>query len=130
MKMEIERIFLPYTEWEEVNSNMWGVVSNRKYYLDKAVKFTGDHGLYGSFMFTVLFKWPKSCEHNLTNLAQNRRAWIGHAACAIAIDCPEDIVREAWSYITDEQRMRANSVADSAIKYWEQNIYKENTCRK
>jgi hypothetical protein len=65
----------------------------------------------------VADEWPASCEHNLTKPG-DKRAWIGHAAVAMAIKCPEDIVREAWGDLTDEQRERANAKASEAIAYW------------
>lgn len=99
---------------------MWGKVSNREEWIDRATNFTGDHVLYGSWMQKVIEEWPISCEHNLTNLTQNRKAWLGHAAVAMAIQCPEDIVRLAWSRLTDEQRQLANNEADKAIKKWEE----------
>jgi hypothetical protein len=100
---------------------MWRRVpsSERQDYLDRAVKFTGDHELYGSWMMKVLDSWPRSCEHNLTDMNINRRAWVGHAACCLAFGCPEDIVREAWGLLTQEQRDLANGVADLAIAEYE-----------
>ena len=114
-----DRIFHPYWVWEEVGFNMWGSVKNKKELLKKAIEFTGDHELYGSYMMRVAREWKNSCEHNLTNLEQNRKAWIGHAACALAFRCPEGIVREAWGYLTEQQQIDANNQADNAIKWWE-----------
>jgi len=106
--------------WEEVDKNMWGTVGNRQKYLKWAIEFTGDHKKYGRFMMRVVDEWKYSCEHNLSNLTQNRQAWIGHAACAMANECPEDIVRQAWGHLTKEQQIKANAQADSAIDHWEQ----------
>lgn len=117
--MSIERIYHPYWEWEEVDHNMWGVVDNKERFLQKAIEFTGNHSLYGRFMMRVANEWTKSCEHNLSNTTQNRKAWIGHAACALALGCPEDITRKAWGYLTQEQQDNANRVAQEAIEYWE-----------
>lgn len=124
MKIEIEppphwECWHPFWKWEEVEYNMWGVVDNRKVWLQKAILFTGDHGLYGSWMRKVVEQWPNSCEHNLTKLDTNRKAWVGHAAVAMAIKCPEDIVRQAWGFLSDEQQRLANAEAQSAIKKWE-----------
>lgn len=126
--MKIERVYHPYWDWEEIDFNMWGVVKNRKVWLKKAIDFTGDHKKYGRFMMRVVSEWPVSCEHNLTDLSQNRRAWIGHAACALAMECPEDIVREAWSHLTESQQVKANAKADEAIAHWEYN-YMELLCQ-
>ena len=84
-----------------------------------AIEFTGDAELYGSYMLRVTQEWPNSCEHNLTDRSQNRRAWIGHAAVALAIQCPEDIVRSAWSRLSEKQQIDANAQADAAIRSWE-----------
>lgn len=110
-------IWHPWWLWEEVPSNMWGNVSKRAEWLQKAIDFTADHELYGSWMLKVADAWPKSCEHNLTKPG-DKRAWIGHAAVAMAIQCPEDIVRQAWGYLTQEQQDKANDKAQQAIDYW------------
>jgi hypothetical protein len=107
---------------------MWGSVQDKKAYLEKAIKFTGDHKLYGRFMIQVVNKWDKSCEHNLSNMTQNRRAWIGHAAVALAIGCPEDIVRKAWGFLSEDQQIKANNEADKAIKIWEEK-HLEDLCQ-
>lgn len=117
--MKFDRVYHPYWDWEEVDHNMWGSVSNRAAYLDRAIKFTSDHKKYGRFMMKVINNWPISCENALTDSSLNRKAWVGHAACALAMGCPEDIVRKAWGYLTDEQQQMANRQAVSAIRHWE-----------
>lgn len=112
-------IWHPYWAWEEVKNNMWGDVENKKEWLQKAIDFTGDHNLYGSWMIEVAKNWKYSCEHNLTKNDTNKKAWIGHAAVAMAIQCPEDIVREAWGHLTKEQQDMANMRAQEAINFWE-----------
>jgi hypothetical protein len=114
-------IWHPYTTWEEMQFNMWGNVKDRAQWLQKAIDFTGDHELYGSWMLKVIDIWPMSCEQNLTKLDTNRKAWIGHAAVALAIQCPEDIVRQAWGFLSDEQQRLANQKAQEAINKWEFN---------
>ena len=110
-------IWHPYWLLEEFKSSMWSSVKNRSVWLDKAIAFTGDAGLYGGWMLKVLDAWPMSCEHNLTK-AGDKRAWIGHAAVALAIGCPEDIVRQAWPLLTEDQRIAANEKARIAIETW------------
>lgn len=110
-------IWHPFEILEEAKSNMWGSVSNRKTWVDMATAFTGNAELYGEWMKKVLIEWPKSCEHNLTK-GGDKRPWIGHAAVALAINCPEDIVREAWGNLTKEQQDAANKKAEDAIQEW------------
>lgn len=104
---------------------MWGTVDDKKHFLKLAIEFTSDHKKYGYYMRRVIAEWQISCENALTDLSMNRRAWIGHAAVALAIQCPEDIVRQAWSFLTDEQRFLANNEADRAIIEWE-DAYRKN----
>lgn len=114
----MERIYHPYWLWEEVDHNMWGDVSNRKAALKKAITFTGDHKLYGRFMLRVVREWRYSCENALTDSSLNKKAWVGHAAAALAHGLPESITREAWGYLSHEQRVLANNEADRAIASW------------
>jgi hypothetical protein len=123
----IERVYHPYWDWEEIDFNMWGNVDDKDKYLKWAIEFTGDAELYGSYMMDVAREWTKSCQHNLSNRTQNRKAWIGHAACAKAYGCPEHIVRQAWSHLSEEQQIAANKKADEAIEYWEQENAKDRT---
>lgn len=110
-------VWLPFTAWEEVPHNMWGDYACRGTWRQIAATFTGNAKLYGEWMLKVAEQWPASCRHNLTKPG-DKRAWMGHAAVAMAIGCPEDIVREAWGDLTDEQRERANNKASEAITHW------------
>jgi hypothetical protein len=70
-------------------------------------------------MLKVIKQWPISCEHNLTDFSINRKAWIGHAACCLALNVPENITRMAWHHLTEKQQDEANEKARIAIKIWE-----------
>lgn len=124
-KMKLKRIYHPYEKWEEIKHNMWGKVENRASMLERAIGFTGNHKLYGQYMMRVINEWPISCENALTDRNLNQKAWVGHAACALALNCPEDITRNAWGYLTDEQRFLANREAARAIACWNENYSKD-----
>lgn len=129
----MKRVFHPYHLWEDFKCGMWRNVvgDERNLWLQKAVEFTGDAELYGLWMMKVIKAWPISCEQNLTCTSMNRQAWIGHAACCLAIGCPEDITRAAWHLLTDQQRNEANQKADEAIKAWELGyIFGDQLCLK
>lgn len=122
--MRFKRVYHPIWLWEEVEANMWGEVKNKSIALRRAIAFTGDHKLYGRFMMRVVNEWKYSCENALTDYSLNRKAWVGHAACALAKGIPEDITRQAWGKLTDEQRLLANKEAERAIQHWEHNYAK------
>lgn len=100
---------------------MWRSVAGRERtrLLKRAIEFTGDAQLYGSFMRRVIIEWPMACEHHLTDVNQNRKAWIGHAASCLALGCPEDVTRSAWGYLSKQQQDEANAEAQAAIETWE-----------
>lgn len=100
---------------------MWRKVSTAEEarLLPMAIEFTGNAELYGSWMRRVICEWPVSCEHNLSDQSINRKAWVGHAATQMAIDCPEYITRSAWGHLSDGQRLDANRQAQYAIDAWE-----------
>lgn len=114
----MRRIYHPYTSWEEVSHNMWGEVHDRKKALQSAIEFTGNAMLYGEYMRRVVLEWPISCENALTDVNLSRKAWLGHAAVSLALNIPEDITREAWGFLSDEQRTLANAEARRAIEHW------------
>jgi len=118
MRLPFKRVWHPYEKWEEIHFNMWGTVVDRKDFLRRAIEFTGNHTLYGSYMMRVVKGWPISCENALTDNTLNKRAWIGHAACSLYMRCPEDITRKAWAFLTNEQQLLANKEARRAIQEW------------
>ena len=109
----------PFWNWEDVG--MWRNAdrNEREEFLNKAISFTGDAEKYGAAMLEVLDHFPIACEHNLTDLHQNRLAWIGHAACYLAFECPEDVVRQAWGTLSEDQKSKANAKAQFAVTKWE-----------
>ncbi len=127
---KFNRVWHPYHKWEEVEFNMWGRVKDRGSMLMSAIEFTGNHILYGKFMMRVVSEWPISCENALTDYYMNRKAWIGHAACALALNCPEDITRQAWKELSVEQQYMANKEAIRAISSWENHYIESEELRR
>lgn len=127
--LQLTQVFHPIWLWEEITHNMWGKVTDRNAYLQQAIAFTGDHKQYGHYMRRVCAEWPYSTENAFTDPHLNHRAWVGHAACALALNCPEDIVRQAWRYLTDEQQLLANKEASRAIAGWRRAYIKNRGIR-
>lgn len=121
--MRIKRIYHHFSKCEEFKSIMWqsslGIDKEEK--ISQCVKFMSDCDVFESFMIAVINEWPISCEANLTNSGINQVAWLGQAAAAIGIECPEDITKEAWGKLTQEQMDSANNAAKRQIKKWKDN---------
>lgn len=124
MQKQIKQVWHNVRDWEEVANNMWGEVLDQNQALQTAIAFTSDHKLYGSFMKKVCNEWPVSCENALTDPYLNQKAWLGHAAVAMAHNIPEDITRKAWGYLTDEQKLLANKEAEREILLWKERYLK------
>lgn len=125
----MRQIFRDCREWEEISHNMWGEVGDAQYSLSQAISFTSDHKLYGSYMLRVINEWPVSCENALTDPHINQKAWLGHAAVALAMNIPEDITRKAWGFLTDEQKLLANKEAERYVAIWKERRVKSSGIR-
>jgi hypothetical protein len=117
----MNQIYHPYWQWEDYKAGMWRKISKEEELsiLPEIIKFTGNYEDYGAAMFEVINHWKYSCEHNLSDMSMNRRAWLGHAACCFKHGYPEYLVREAWNQLSVKQQSLANKMADEAIKAWE-----------
>ena len=122
----MKRVWHHFESWEEYRCGMWRDIpaKEREALLAIAIKFTGNYVAYGLAMRRVTTEWPVSCEHNLTDVDQNRKAWIGHAACCLATGCPEYVTRHAWGFLSGQQQDDANQMAHNAILLWEK-LYAE-----
>lgn len=93
--------------------------SERDYLIAKCTEFMSDTSRFRAAMFRAVLEWKVSSEVNLTNPHCNQQAWVGHAACCIAIDCPEEPTRAAWWNLTQQQRDDADLAALEAIEFWQ-----------
>jgi predicted RNA polymerase sigma factor len=100
---------------------MWRITSGseRALLLSMVKEFMANTGAFREAMMRALKEWPNSCEMNMSATSINKQAFIGHAACCIAINCPEDVTRCGWHELTQEQQDRANAAADEAIAEWQ-----------
>lgn len=111
------RVYIPYWEWEDWLNGMWAIGDESK--LQDAIEFTSDHILYGNAMMEVISAWPRTMLNSLTNTSINRRAFLGHCAVCYKLGIQESITREAWKFLTDQQRVAADDEATKHIKEYE-----------
>lgn len=121
MKRKIKRIFHHHSKWEEADAGMWRrpTGSEREWHIQRCHEFMEDTARFRDAMLKAISDWPISCEVNLSNPHNNRQAWLGHAACCIAIECPEEPTRAAWWKLTQKQRDDADDAAAEVIDIWE-----------
>ena len=75
----MKRIFHPWDKWEDYRHNFHGGVSD--YPKDKTLELYAsllkDTPKFEEALETIISTWKFSCEHNLTNEALNRVAYLG-----------------------------------------------------
>lgn len=67
----------------------------------------------------IISQWTYSCEHNLTNRSLNKVAYMGQAACALVYGIPHYISCSGYNLLTDEQKARADEMAQYYVDLWE-----------
>jgi hypothetical protein len=112
------QVFHPYTAWEDWRAGMWQVPSGGTAEMERAAQILGDPDLFLDAARTMLADWPNAAEQNLTDMAQNRRAWVGQATCCHLAGIAEQATRLAWWTLTAVEQYAANQAADQAITEW------------
>lgn len=122
----MKQVFYHYTEWEDFQSGMYNEVKEgREERIQKAVEMLSNESLCYKCMTTVATEWKKATEQTFTNKSINHQAYLGQCACNVYAGVKEDETREAWGRLTNEQRYRANKVADLVRDEWEQRYLSE-----
>jgi hypothetical protein len=109
----------PWWVWEDHKDGMYTLAAGWQAKIPEARELLADPGRLEPAMQAVIDAWPISAEHQLTNTEQNRRAWLGQAACRLSIRAPALATRAAWPQLTDDQRAAANACAARVIREWE-----------
>lgn len=111
------QVYHHYTAWEDWQAGMWQNPSTDE--AAQAAAILSDQPLFLEAARTMLGGWPNAAEHNLTDLGQNRLAWIGQATCCHLAGVSEAATRAAWWTLTPEERDAANVTAHVAMQEWE-----------
>ena len=116
----MKQVYVQYQYWEDYKNGMWRKLSKSEEseHFERVLAFTSDYIKYGNAMKEVVKKWPNTMLNSLTNVSINRRAFLGHCACSYELNCPEYLTRKAWKYLTNQQRVLADNVAQQTIDEW------------
>ena len=122
----MKQVFYHYTLWEDFQNGMYDEVKEgRRERIDKAIYLLTDENKLYEFMTRVTKEWVHSTEQTFTNKAMNHQAFLGQTACNLYAGVKEDETRERWGYLTNDQRYRANKVADRVHSEWLREYIKE-----
>lgn len=120
----MQRIYHRYEYWEDYKAGFYNNISgvNKDLMISKVVELFSSSELTEVYMNKVIEKWKYSCEHNLTNLSLNRIAYLGQGACCIYAGVPSSITMEAWHLVSEENRNKANKIAEKIINNYDKNL--------
>ncbi len=113
------QVFHPYTAWEDWQAGMWQVPHDVTAEMEQAAHILGNPALFLDAARAMLRDWPTAAEQNLTDMAQNRRAWVGQATCCHMAGVTEQATRQAWWTLTVREQYDANMIADRAVTEWQ-----------
>lgn len=113
-----DQVWHPYTAWEDYQAGMWTdrITPNQ---VDQAAHILSEPDVFLPAARAMVGDWPNAAEQNLTDMSQNRRAWVGQATCCHLANVPEAATRRAWWTLTVPERDDANEVADQVVVEWE-----------
>jgi hypothetical protein len=114
-----ERVFHPYTRWEDWGCEMYRPQAVTENDMEAAAEVLRNPSLCRVAMERAVREWPFATEHNLSDRTHNRRPWLGRAAVCIATGLPERVTREVWVRLAPSDQERANRDADAVINAWE-----------
>lgn len=116
-----------YTMWEDFQNGMYDEIKDgRPDRVKKAVQILSNLELLYQQMTRVTKEWKYATEQNFTNNSINHQAFLGQTACNIYAGIKEDETREAWGRLTNDQRYKANKVADRVYMEWRKRYEREN----
>lgn len=123
------RIFHPWDKWEDYRHNFHGGVSDN-FQKDNTLKLyaslLADIPRFEAALKVIVSEWKHSCEHNLTNEAMNRVAYLGQASCALVYGVPHHMSMSGYNLLTAEQKVAADVMAQKYLDLWiSQHLAKE-----
>lgn len=120
--IKIKRKYFHYLLWEDYQNGMYAIIQDnqeKEKQVLKAIELLSNKDKCFKAMSKVIDEWQICTYHNLSNLEQNRKAWLGQAACNITENINEECTRLAWCRMTKENQDQANKIANDIIKGWE-----------
>lgn len=122
----MKQVFYHYTLREDFQNGMYNENKDgRAQRVQQAAQILSDIDLLYVCMKRVTMEWKIATEMELTNPNVNHQAFLGQSACNIYAGIKEDETREAWGLLTDDQRRKANKVADRVDTEWSAQYMKD-----
>lgn len=116
----MQQFFAPYWKWEDFIHGMYKTsIHNESEHIQNSIELLSDKDRFYESAKKMISEWVVSAKVNLTDISQNRRAWIGQATCCYLFGTPEHLVRMAWNSISEQKQKEANYIAERIISEFE-----------
>ena len=115
----MKQIYHNYKKWEDYKNGMYDKPINKEDEINNAIHVLSNCDLFEDICRKILKEWNIACDVNLSNVNNNRRAWLGQAACCYEYKVCDISTRQAWGRLIDKQRDDANKIADKIIYEYE-----------
>jgi hypothetical protein len=111
------QFFTHYKNWEDFQNGMYrmGLERDRDKLVFNAVGLLKAENDFYATLVEMLNDWKIAAKVNMTNNQQNKRAWLGAAACCYKFSTPEYLTRIAWNLLNREDQDKANAIAERVI---------------
>jgi len=109
-----------YELWEDYQNGMYHTKNDGKQELrkEKALSlFRNEIALYNAMKY-VADNWKYAAITNMTNPSVNYQAWLGQASNCYYTGCSDVETIEVWHLLSDEERKKANAIADKVYLQW------------
>jgi hypothetical protein len=117
----MDRIFHPWVKWEDYCHNFYGgfnTTKTKRETIEDYANLLRDIPRFEAALKVIIKEWPYACEHNLTNEALNRIAYLGQAACALEYHVPHYVSCSGYNLLTPEEQQAADKKAEEYLNIW------------
>ncbi len=116
----MKRVFHSWDKWEDYQYNFYGGVStyDKDNTLELYANLLRDLPRFEAALKTIVTNWTYSCEHNLTNEAMNRVAYLGQASCALIYKVPHNISMGGYNLLSLDEQKAADALAKKYLNLW------------
>ena len=123
-------VYYRYELWEDYQNGMFHTKNDGNEIIrqEQALIMFKDLDLLYKNMKYVATEWKKSAEMNFTNPSINYQAWLGQASNCYYTGCSDEETINVWHLLTDDERDKANKVADRVYEEWKKDYEKSKGC--
>lgn len=116
----MKRIFHPWDKWEDFRHNFYGGSSDypKDDTLALYASLLRDLPRFEAALKEITSTWKYSCEHNLTNEAMNRVAYLGQASCALVYRVPSSVSMGGYNLLSPQEQKDADALAQKYLDIW------------